>query len=98
MSVFKPATSYRWLGNVKKYKLTPHGEIRDLNDECGGDPNNRLLRDGTESYWSDTGIVDGADAEWAARQVNCRTRRPARSTRNLKPTSGTLTDVDLSPR
>ena len=45
MSVFKPATSYRWLGNIKKYQITPNGEIRDVNDNAAVDPNNGFFRD-----------------------------------------------------
>ena len=45
MSVFKPAQQYRWEGNIKKYQITPEGEIRDANDHCGGRSQHRLLQD-----------------------------------------------------
>ena len=53
MSVFKPATSYRWLGNIKKYRVTQDGEIRDVNDNAAVDPNNGFFENGSQSYWSD---------------------------------------------
>ncbi len=61
MSVFKPATSYRWLGNIKKYRVTQDGEIRDVNDNAAVDPNNGFFATGSQSFWSD--MADGADAE-----------------------------------
>ncbi len=69
MSVFKPATSYRWLGNIKKYRVTPDGEIRDVEQQCGGRPEQRLLRE-----WLAELLVGYGGRrrrrDWAARRVN----------------------------
>ena len=93
MSVFKPATSYRWLGNIKKYRVTQDGEIRDVNDNAAVDPNNGFFENGSQSYWSD--MPDGADAEMggAAGELKNPTTRKIYS--NLTASSGTLTE-DLS--
>lgn len=90
MSVFKPTTSYRWLGNLKKYRITPQGVIRDVNDNTAVDPNTGFFVDGSQSYWSD--VIDGADAELggAAGELRDPTNRTVYS--NLTTTSGTLSE------
>lgn len=62
MSVFKPSLSYRWLGNVKKYRLTPQGEIIDNSSppKPAVDVSTGFFAVGTKSYWSD--LIDGPDA------------------------------------
>ncbi len=61
MSVFKPSATYRWVGNIKKYRITPEGVIRDAQGNAAVDPGNGFFRDNAQSYWSD--VVDGANAE-----------------------------------
>jgi type IV pilus assembly protein PilY1 len=60
MSVFKPAQQYRWEGNIKKYQITPEGEIRDANDLAAVNPSTGFFKPGALSYWSD--VVDGDEA------------------------------------
>lgn len=93
MSVFKPATSYRWLGNIKKYQITPTGEIRDVNGNAAVDPNNGFFRDGAQSYWSD--MADGADAEMGGAAGELKNPATRKIYSNLTANSGTLTE-DLS--
>lgn len=93
MSVFKPTTSYRWLGNIKKYRVTPEGVIRDANDNLAVDPNTGFFVDGSQSFWSSG--PDGADAEMggAAGELTNPSGRTVYS--NLTANSGTLNE-DLS--
>ncbi len=62
MSVFKPSLTYRWLGNVKKYRLTAQGDIVDNSNppKPAVDASTGFFAVGTKSYWSD--LVDGPDA------------------------------------
>ena len=60
MSVFKPSASYRWTGNIKKYRITPEGVIRDAQGNAAVDPANGFFRDNSQSYWSSG--IDGANA------------------------------------
>ena len=93
MSVFKPATSYRWLGNIKKYRITPSGQIRDANDNAAVDPNTGFFVTGAQSYWSD--MADGADAELGGAAGELKTPATRKIYSNLTANSGTLTE-DLS--
>jgi type IV pilus assembly protein PilY1 len=90
MSVFKPTSSYRWLGNIKKYRITPAGVILDENGNAAVDPNTGFFYDGAQSYWST--VVDGADAELGG----TASRIPEPATRkiysNLTTGSGTLSE------
>ncbi len=90
MSVFKPATSYRWLGNIKKYRLTQDGEIRDVNGNAAVDPNTGFFDDGAQSYWSDT--ADGADAELGGAAGELKTPATRLVYTNLTGSSGALSD------
>ena len=90
MSVFKPATSYRWLGNIKKYRVTPSGEIRDLNNNAAVDPNTGFFRDGSQSFWSDA--ADGANAALGGAAGELKTPSTRTIYSNLTTTSGTLTE------
>jgi type IV pilus assembly protein PilY1 len=93
MSVFKPTTSYRWLGNIKKYRVTQDGEIRDVNDNSAVDPNNGFFESSSQSYWSD--MADGADAEIGGAAGELKTPATRKIYSNLTVNSGTLTE-DLS--
>ena len=90
MSVFKPATSYRWLGNIKKYRVTPSGEIRDLNNNAAVDPNTGFFRDGSQSFWSDA--ADGANAALGGAAGELKTPSTRTIYSNLTTASGTLTE------
>ena len=92
MSVFKPSLSYRWLGNVKKYKLTAQGDIVDVNGKPAVDASTGFFAIGTESYWS--GIVDGADAAMggAASRLTVPANRNIYT--NVATVSGSLAVVD----
>jgi type IV pilus assembly protein PilY1 len=52
MSVFKPSTQYRWLGNIKKYRLRPDGTIIDADLVPAVDPSTGFFYTGARSYWS----------------------------------------------
>jgi type IV pilus assembly protein PilY1 len=62
MSVFKPSLDYRWIGNVKKYRLTPQGNIVDSNTppRPAVDPSTGYFAKNARSYWST--LTDGDDA------------------------------------
>jgi type IV pilus assembly protein PilY1 len=90
MSVFKPSTSYRWLGNIKKYRITPAGVIRDVNNNAAVDPNTGFFVNSAQSYWSNG--VDGSDAEMggAAGELTDPANRKVYS--NLTTSSGALSE------
>jgi type IV pilus assembly protein PilY1 len=60
MSVFKPDEQYRWLGNIKKYRIEPDGDIIDVNANPAVDPLTGFFATNARSYWS--GAIDGTDA------------------------------------
>jgi len=60
MSVFKPSTQYRWLGNIKKYRLLSDGTIVDADTNPAVDPATGFFYTGARSYWSTAD--DGANA------------------------------------
>ena len=93
MSVFKPSTSYRWLGNIKKYRITPTGSIRDVNDNAAIDPNTGFFENSSQSYWSDA--TDGADSEQGGAAGELKNPATRKIYSNLTANSGTLTE-DLS--
>ena len=96
MSVFKPALGYRWLGNVKKYKLTPEGDIVDANNKPAVDVSTGFFATGTQSFWSTS--VDGPDASLggAASKLTLPDAgtNPRKIYTNLADNSGTLTVID----
>ena len=58
MSLFRPSFNYRWLGNIKKYRLDPvDGDVVDQNGRVAVDPATGFFRDTAQSFWS--GMVDG---------------------------------------
>jgi hypothetical protein len=66
MSVFRPSTTARWNGNVKKYTLAPGGDIlgRDIsgNEVLAVNPLKGVFLPGVASLWPDSPIViDGED-------------------------------------
>ena len=94
MSLFKPACSYRWLGNIKKYRVTPTGSIVDANGNAAVDPITGTSHADSQSYWSDSD--DGADAALggAAGELDDPTNRRLYS--NLTINSGLLSAEPLS--
>jgi type IV pilus assembly protein PilY1 len=61
-SVFKPATSPRWSGNLKRYKLDGNPlAVRDMNNEVAVDPDTGFFKNGARSVWSN--INDGGSVE-----------------------------------
>jgi type IV pilus assembly protein PilY1 len=60
MSVFKPDEQYRWLGNIKKYRIEPDGDIVDSAGNPAVDPLTGFFSTNARSYWS--GAIDGTDA------------------------------------
>ncbi|MGB7738002.1 MAG: hypothetical protein WBM03_02720, partial [Steroidobacteraceae bacterium] len=93
MSVFKPSTAYRWLGNIKKYRITPAGSIRDVNNNAAVDPNTGFFESASQSYWSDT--TDGARAEMGGAAGELKNPATRKIYSNLTVNSGTLSE-DLS--
>jgi type IV pilus assembly protein PilY1 len=60
MSVFQPDERYRWLGNIKKYRIESDGDIVDANGNPAVDPLTGYFAVNAKSYWS--AAVDGTDA------------------------------------
>lgn len=56
VSVFRPDQTYRWAGNVKKYRVID-GEIRDADNAAAVDPATGFFKDTARSFWSDE--IDG---------------------------------------
>lgn len=94
MSLFKPSTSYRWLGNVKKYRVTTAGTIVDQEGNAAVNPTTGFFTPNSRSYWSD--VIDGDDAAsgGAAGEIKDPSTRKVYS--NLTITSGPLSDEPLS--
>lgn len=94
MSLFKPAASYRWVGNIKKYRVTPTGTIVDANGNAAVDATTGFFTRSSQSYWSDA--EDGADAALggAAGELTSPATRNVYS--NLTISSGLLTAEPLS--
>lgn len=60
-SIFQPKLSARWQGNIKKFKITPDGELRDANGAPAIDVSSGSIGENAQSYWSD--VVDGYEVE-----------------------------------
>lgn len=58
VSVFRPEQTFRWPGNVKKYRVVS-GEIRDADNLSAVDPVTGFFRDTARSFWS--AADDGQD-------------------------------------
>jgi type IV pilus assembly protein PilY1 len=58
VSVFHPSGSYRWPGNIKKYRLTD-GQIVDANGDPAVDPATGFFYDTAQSIWS--AAIDGSN-------------------------------------
>lgn len=69
VSVFKPTSTYRWPGNLKKYRLSADGTIRDADGQPAVDVNTGFFRDGARSYWSATSDGDDVRKGGAAKQL-----------------------------
>ena len=62
MSVFRPSVSQRWKGNVKKYTLSPNGDILGRNGTLAVNALKGVFLPNVGSLWPDTPvIVDGDD-------------------------------------
>jgi len=62
LSVFRPAGSERWRGNVKKYRLAPNGDILGRHDALAVNAlTGRFLPDVGSLWPSDPAISDGDD-------------------------------------
>ena len=92
MSVFQPDEQYRWLGNIKKYRIESSGNIVDVNGDDAVDPLTGYFATNAKSYWSPA--VDGTDAVQggAASQIPDPTTRKIFT--NLNYESGSDLDVE----
>jgi len=86
VSVFKPNTNLRWLGNIKKYKVVD-GVIEDADGEPaieGG-----FFRDGSRSFWSAADDDDAVDLGGAASRLPDPANRKVYT--NIDPSTNDLT-------
>ncbi|OMH33723.1 PilC/PilY family type IV pilus protein [Motiliproteus sp. MSK22-1] len=60
-ALFKPQETAKWLGNLKRYKLTPDAEIYDnsLTPKPAVDPDSGFFADNSQSFWVDDDSADG---------------------------------------
>ncbi|HET7201966.1 MAG TPA: hypothetical protein VFI92_01235 [Steroidobacteraceae bacterium] len=75
MSLFRPRQSYRWIGNLKKYRLDPlDGDIVDVDGRNAVDPSTGFFVDTAQSLWST--VQDGSNIAvgGAADKINPSTR------------------------
>src|SRR5690606_3966996 len=56
-SVFQPAKSPGWSGNIKRYRMNSSGEILDVNGNSAVNPDTGFFKDNAKSFWSTE--VDG---------------------------------------
>ncbi len=60
-TMFKPQETAKWHGNLKRYKLTSHGEIYDNSStpKAAVDPGTGFFADNSQSFWTDNDSADG---------------------------------------
>lgn len=58
-SVFKPAKTPGWSGNIKRYRMDSSGTILDQKDKPAIDPQTGFFRDEAQSFWT-LGDPDGS--------------------------------------
>lgn len=58
-TVFEPARTFHWPGNLKKFRIDPNGTIMAFNNVPAVDDSTGFFAEGAQSYWSDT--VDGPE-------------------------------------
>ncbi len=63
IALFKPKNHKMWSGNVKKYQIDDNGDIRDATNNVAIDPLSHTFYGAIRSYWTDSSIFDGGDAE-----------------------------------
>lgn len=90
MSLFEPATTYRWQGNIKKYRVTPAGVIVDAEGNAAVNPNTGFFYDSTRSYWSTASDGSDATAGGAASRITSPATRTVYS--NLTSATGLLSE------
>jgi type IV pilus assembly protein PilY1 len=61
ISVFRPGSAYRWLGNFKKYRIRPDGVIVDSNNVPAVEAATGFFSQNAQSFWST--VIDGREAE-----------------------------------
>ncbi len=65
LSVFQPAASQRWKGNVRKYRIAPNGDILGRDDVLAVNALTGRLEPGVGSLWppdpDDPAVADGND-------------------------------------
>lgn len=97
ITVFKPADTYHWPGNLKKYRLDPSGTIEDADGNPAVDENDGFFRDDARSFW--TPVADGPDGDdveaggAANRLPDPATRRVFTDIAAVTGTTGNLTDA-----
>ncbi|MDH4259410.1 MAG: PilC/PilY family type IV pilus protein [Gammaproteobacteria bacterium] len=78
ITVFKPSETYAWLGNLKKYRLSPlDGTIRDAVDAPAVEFSTGFFRTTAQSFWNSG--VDGDDV----RLGGAAARLPIPASRNV---------------
>jgi type IV pilus assembly protein PilY1 len=60
LSVFRPSETFHWPGNIKKYTMDS-GVVKDSVGRNAVNPNTGFFADNALSYWSTTGVPDGAN-------------------------------------
>lgn len=51
-SVFKPSKGVNWTGNLKRYRLTPEGQVHDVNNALAVDKDTGFFDDNAQSFWT----------------------------------------------
>lgn len=92
-SVFRPAESSYWEGNLKKYRMAK-GKIIDANDANAVDDTSGFFKADAQSLWSDE--VDGADVMkgGARNEVSGTDATKLRKLFYTSAAGGTLTQLD----
>lgn len=60
-ALFRPSDTAKWFGNLKKYKITSDGFVRDVNSNLAVDLTTGFFAAGSKDYWNATDIADGPD-------------------------------------
>ncbi|MQM39529.1 hypothetical protein KBTX_03558 [wastewater metagenome] len=74
-ALFEPASTTRWPGNVKKYRLgyddaTDTFQVEDADGDAAIDASTGFFRDNAQSYWSDTEDGDDVQKGGAANELD----------------------------
>lgn len=102
ISVFAPADTLHWPGNLKKYRLDDEGVIRDADGEEAVDARTGFFRVGSRSFWSaredDAVVSEGGAARKIPVPLSRNVYSNLTATANLANSANAVTGLNLNLR